>query len=159
MKDLATWVGELATAGALGVTATIFGMQLYDRRRQQADRVAVWPDQRHVEQPSDSTEFHSFGFICRNDSDGPIFDIIVEAEGKNRGVLARPGVLPPGEEFSGQLHIKYGPLPHLVVSFTDYAGRCWHKRRVGRSKLQRTRKGSIIGIPVTVERQNPPTSC
>jgi hypothetical protein len=34
MKDLATWVGELATAGALGVTATIFGMQLYDRRRQ-----------------------------------------------------------------------------------------------------------------------------
>ena len=65
----------------------------------------------------------------------------------------------PGEEFSGQLHIKYGPLPHLVASFTDYAGRCWHKRRVGRSKLQRTCKGSIIGIPVTVERQNPPTSC
>ncbi len=83
--DVGTWVGGLATAVGLALTATILGLQLRDRRKEQARLVSIWKSQRHVDTDSSISDQVALGFVCQNASNSPIYEVYVEAIRKQGG--------------------------------------------------------------------------
>lgn len=70
--DVGTWVAGLATAAAFFVTASVFTMQLRDRRREDARQVSAWINLRHLR-----SEPPQYEVKCRNGSAEPIFSVAV----------------------------------------------------------------------------------
>jgi hypothetical protein len=89
------------------------------------------------------------GFVCLNQSSGPISDLRIESEGtqQQRAVHAYPLDLGPGERYEGQLAVPFGPVPRLRLDFNDGKSRRWRRDFDGRiSRRRRVKEFSRVGV-------------
>lgn len=150
--DLATWVG----AGVAFLTAlAALLLQLRGSHRSQAEQVALWSSDHHVTHVDEGLlefiprpEGHWWhGFVCLNQSAGPVDNFVFEAEGAS--TVHYTPALPPGERYEGHLAVPYGPIPRLRMEFSDQRGRRWkvgYDRTLSRSKSEP--EGGIDMVPV-----------
>lgn len=145
--DIGTSVGAVTTGLAILLAAIVFALQLRDKHRAQSELVAAWPEQEHVDRNMPAPEkCYWYGFVCHNQSFGPIYDIEVLAEqtaDSVRRAVFRPGALGPGRLCEGHLAVPNGPAPRLMLSFTDAAGRRWQRDFSGRIQKVGRRRGRL----------------
>lgn len=136
--DVGTWVAGLATAAAFIVTASVFSMQLRDRRREDARQVSAWINLRQLR-----SESPQYQVKCRNGSAEPIFSVAIVLGDLHQGKGVIVNVI--GPKSTMKTWIK-APTPLLVdkdgnpvgvdppvhIRFTDSAGRRWGRRSDGR---------------------------
>jgi hypothetical protein len=154
--DIATWVGGLATAGALILTYLLLRVtrreqisqqgelarQQIEDRKAQAHRVSGWSD--HIEQVSASAEHH-VTVVVQNSSNEPVYSVrAAVGDSWDSGHIGFAEldlryVLPPkscdrqtvpldlGTTATGE----YEPTPPVELIFRDAAGRYWHRHRSG----------------------------
>lgn len=150
------WLAAFGTLAAFGVALTLLAKELAerreyleDRRRDQAGRVAAWPElEIQSGQPS------RYVIVLRNGSEEPVYDVKVTLVAKDSPFASDPEsvrnedgsfkeagpislseeILPPGEPV--RYPIPSGLLPHAYtspgLSFTDSRDRRWKRYPKGR---------------------------
>jgi membrane-bound inhibitor of C-type lysozyme len=120
-------VAGLGTLGALIVATTVYLRQQEDARRAQASRVvlACWN-----EKESNAPQVR---ITVRNDSDLPIFDVVIIASGAKLVVGEYVGwdQIEPGQHAAARYEWERGVEFSAAVLFIDAGGRHWERRFSG----------------------------